>query len=126
MSQRRITDDLHVLMGVLPSKIADAVNHKNNSDQLLEIVADLGRRPFARFVSGDVELLDEEVSRDDLDFVIERIGDFDADNRAGLERTLHRISGIRNRRGARGGAHLPRGAGGLWHGRYHPRPDRVG
>ncbi len=100
MTQRRITDDLHVLMGVLPSKIADAVNSKNNSDQLLEIVADLGRRPFARFVSGDVELAEEEVSREDLDFVIERIGDFDADNRAGLERTLHRISGIRNRRGA--------------------------
>ena len=99
MTQRRITDDLHVLMGVLPSKIAEAVNNKNNSDQLLEIVADLGRRPFARFVSGDVELTEEEVSREDLDFVIERIGDFDADNRAGLERTLHRISGIRNRRG---------------------------
>jgi stage III sporulation protein SpoIIIAA len=99
MSQRRITDDLHALMGVLPSKIAEAVNARNNSDQLLEIVVDLGRRPFARFVSGDVELTQEEVTRADLDFVIERIGDFDADNRAGLERTLHRISGIRSRRG---------------------------
>ena len=43
---------------------------------------------------------DEEVSRTEIDYVVTRIGDFDADNRAGLERTLHRISGIRNRRGS--------------------------
>ncbi len=59
---------------------------------------DLGRRPVARFTGGETELSEEEVSRADIDFVINRIGDFDADNRAGLERTLHRISAIRNRR----------------------------
>ncbi|MEO8541275.1 MAG: R3H domain-containing nucleic acid-binding protein, partial [bacterium] len=41
----------------------------------------------------------EEVTEDDLQFVIEHIGDFGDDNRAGIERTLHRISCIRNRRG---------------------------
>jgi len=98
MTQRRITDDLHALLGVLPSSIAAAVTRVNNSDQLLEIVIDLGRHPVARFVSGDTELSDAEVTHADIDYVVSRIGEFDADNRAGLERTLHRISAIRNRR----------------------------
>ena len=99
MTQRRITDNLDALLSVLPPSIAAAVTRANNSDQLLEIVMDLGRHPVARFVSGDQELSQAEVTREEIDFVITRIGDFDADNRAGLERTLHRISGIRNRRG---------------------------
>ncbi len=99
MTQRRITDDLHALLGVLPALIADAVIKVNNSDNLLEIILDLGRKPMARFVDGEVELLPGEVTREDIDYVVSRIGEVDADNRAGLERTLHRISAIRNRRG---------------------------
>jgi stage III sporulation protein SpoIIIAA len=99
MTQRRITDDLHALLGVLPPFIADAVTRADNSDLLLEIVIDLGRFPVARFVNGDLELANDEITRANVDFVVERIGSFDADNRAGLERTLHRISAIRNRRG---------------------------
>jgi stage III sporulation protein SpoIIIAA len=98
MAQKRITDDLQALVSVLPPKIALATERANNSDNLIEIVMDLGRRPVARFTGGETELSEEEVSRADIDFVINRIGDFDADNRAGLERTLHRISAIRNRR----------------------------
>ena len=60
---------------------------------------DLGRIPTARYLGGEIDLAEDEVNRDDLDMMIERIGDFDADNRAGIERTLHRISAIRNRRG---------------------------
>ena len=56
MTQRRITDDLHALLSVLPQQIADAVVEANNSDALLEVVLDLGRRPMARFVSGDIFL----------------------------------------------------------------------
>ena len=58
MTQRRITDDLHALLGVLPPHIAEAVVAANNSDNLLEIVIDLGRHPMARFTDGDLELLD--------------------------------------------------------------------
>ncbi|MDP2989553.1 MAG: AAA family ATPase, partial [Kiritimatiellota bacterium] len=99
MTQRRITDDLHALLGVLPSFIAEAVVKANNSDNLLEIILDLGRRPVARFVDDELELRPEDVAHSDIDYVVTRIGEFDADNRAGLERTLHRISAIRNRRG---------------------------
>ncbi len=99
MTQRRITDDLNILLGVLPSKIAAAVTKADNSDQLIEIILDLGRLPTARFVNTEVNLAQTETSHEDIDFVVKRIGEFDADNRAGLERTLHRISAIRNRRG---------------------------
>lgn len=97
--RREITDDLDALMAVLPEEIAKAVIKQNNSDDLLEIILDLGRVPTARLVMGEVILSDTEITRSDIDFVVERLGDIDADNRAGLERTLHRISAIRNRRG---------------------------
>jgi stage III sporulation protein SpoIIIAA len=99
MSQRRITDDLYALLGVLPPVISQAVTDANDSDKLLEVILDLGRVPTARFVDRELVLNKMEVSRLDIDYVVERIGAFDADNRAGLERTLHRIAAIRNRRG---------------------------
>jgi stage III sporulation protein SpoIIIAA len=60
---------------------------------------DLGRVPTARFIEREVVLSETEVAHLDIQYVVERIGEFDADNRAGLERTLHRISAIRNRGG---------------------------
>src|SRR5512140_1578148 len=99
MTRRRITGDLHALLGVLPTAIAEAVTKANNSDNLLEVILDLGRYPTARFVDTELVLTPVEVGRTEIDFVVSRIGEFDADNRAGLERTLHRISAIRNRRG---------------------------
>jgi stage III sporulation protein SpoIIIAA len=99
MTQKRITDDLHALLGVLPAELAEAVIRANNSDNLLEIILDLGRQPVARFVGLELPLSEKEIARDEIDFVVAHIGEFDADNRAGLERTLHRISAIRNRRG---------------------------
>jgi len=99
MEQRKITDDLQALLGVLPPTIAQAVTAANNSDDLLEVILDLGRVPTARFVDREVVLSNIEATHADIDYVVGRIGEFDADNRAGLERTLHRISAIRNRRG---------------------------
>jgi stage III sporulation protein SpoIIIAA len=99
MTQRRITDDLQVLLEVLPGPISTAVTDANNSDNLLEIILDLGRNPAARFVDKEIPLTSNEIAHTDLDYVVQRIGEFDGDNRAGLERTLHRISAIRNRRG---------------------------
>src|SRR5215204_6121996 len=96
------TDNLDVLLAVLPPRISAAVEdagHRGGYDNLVEIVMDLGRIPEARFQTGEVPLTDREVDRDDLGFVAERIGAFGGDNRAGIERTLHRISAIRNRSG---------------------------
>jgi stage III sporulation protein SpoIIIAA len=99
MTQLRITDDLDALLGILPGNLVEAVHKANDYDNLLEIILDLGRVPTARYVQGETILINKEIARAELDHVVERIGEFDADNRAGLERTLHRISCLRNRRG---------------------------
>jgi stage III sporulation protein SpoIIIAA len=99
MTKRQITDDLDALMGILPEDVSKAVGEVNNNADLLEVILDLGRVPTARFLTGETVLRDEEVTPADIEYVVERLGDFDADNRAGMERTLHRISAIRNRRG---------------------------
>ena len=98
-TERRITDDIDKLKEVLPSELSAELDKLDRTDDLLEIVLDLGRRPAARFVDCEVDLLAREITRHDIDYVVARIGAFDADNRAGMERTLHRISAIRNRRG---------------------------
>jgi stage III sporulation protein SpoIIIAA len=97
--ERRITDDLDKLRQVLPDELNHALEKLGQTDNLIEIVLDLGRVPTARYVDAEVILLDREVTREDIDTVDRNIGDFDADNRAGMERTLHRISAIRNRKG---------------------------
>ncbi|HET9911442.1 MAG TPA: R3H domain-containing nucleic acid-binding protein [Anaerolineales bacterium] len=100
MTQLKITDDIDALLDVLPLDIRHAVEKANDTENLLEIILDLGRVPTARFVDHEINLRETEVTRAELDYVDERTGEFDADNRAGIERTLHRISAIRNRRTA--------------------------
>ena len=97
--ERSVQGELEVLLEVLPARIAAELRERDDIDELLEVVLDLGRAPEARFLSGDLHLDQEEVSRGDLDYVTTKIGDFGDDNRAGIERTLHRISAIRNRKG---------------------------
>ena len=104
MQELRITDDLDVLLAVLPPSLVDALQRVGKFNELIEIVMDLGRRPEARYVSNELGgeelvLRESEITVEDIDYLVERIGEFDDDNRAGITRTLHRISGIRNRRG---------------------------
>jgi len=99
MQQQRITDDLELMFDVLPPQVAEAVRRADRSEHLLEIVLDLGRVPEARFTDAEVRLGDAEVTQAEIEYVVSRVSTFDADNRAGIERTLHRISAIRNRRG---------------------------
>src|SRR5579884_1557441 len=97
--QHMITDDLDALLDALPPAIQEAVNRLDNRSELLEIVMDLGRLPEGRFPDGEVILSNSPVTYADLEYVVERIGEFGDDNRAGIERTLHRISALRNRKG---------------------------
>lgn len=91
-------DDIRVLIDILPENIASALNENGRFDALLEVVMDVGRLPMARYTSGDEILTETEVRYEDIDSVVNRVGMFDLDNRAGMERTLHRISAIRNRK----------------------------
>ncbi len=126
--QHKVTDNLGQLLDVLPPRLRACLEREASLDDLLEMVMDLGRAAEARFPGRVVELCPtsaanreivgeepdgipgtgdgadcdnaaNEVTADDIDFVTTRIGAFGEDNRAGIERTLHRISAIRNRAG---------------------------
>ncbi|MDI3281572.1 MAG: AAA family ATPase, partial [Bacillota bacterium] len=96
LTQRRVTDNLEQLLEALPPRVREAVEALESPDTLIEIVLDLGRLPEARFPQRFVYLDDQPVTREDLEYVVKRVGKFGQDNRAGIERTLHRISAIRN------------------------------
>ena len=94
---------------MLPSSISEQLwNHEYRSE-LMEIILDLGRLPVARFRSSVETLSDESITRACLDSILAELGEFGPDNRAGIEGTLHRISGIRNRHNDIVGSHSPRG-----------------
>ena len=92
-------DEIQRLINVFPEKIATVLEKKGRTDDLLEVVFDVGRFPTARYTTGDEILSDEEITPEDIARVTDNVGEFDLDNRAGMERALHRISAIRNRRG---------------------------
>jgi len=99
IKQLRVTDNLEQLLDVLPSALKQKLMEQEDVEDLLEIVLDLGREPEARFPLRVLQLSDIPVKHEDIDHVVERVGKFGKDNRAGIERTLHRISAIRNRSG---------------------------
>ena len=96
--EERITDNIEQLLEVLPARLRQPLAQHPRLDDLLEIVMDLGRPIEARFPGGHDLLTADPCRPEDLQYVISRVGEFDRDNRAGLERTLHRISAIRSRR----------------------------
>lgn len=95
----QITDNLDKLLAILPEKILTQINEHPQKDNLIEIVMDLGRLPEARFRNEVAYLGESTITKEDIHHSVERVGMFGADNRAGIERTLHRISAIRNRGG---------------------------
>lgn len=98
-TQMQVTDNLEQLLEILPEHIRQSLLQHPQLEQLVEIVLDLGRPPEARFPSGAEYLSAENISRAHLEHCVERVGLFSGDNRAGIERTLHRISAMRNRAG---------------------------
>ena len=96
-TQSATGDDLELLLSTLPAAIRHAIGDLGDETDLLEIVLDLGRPPYARYLEGEVELRATEVTNAELQLVVAGLGEFGADNRAGIPRTLHRIACIRNR-----------------------------
>jgi stage III sporulation protein SpoIIIAA len=92
-----VSDDLEKLIENFPSFLQKHLNQHKNKEELVEIIIDLGRRPEARFVTGSKYLSQKIISWQDIDYVTKRVSKFSNENRAGIERTLHRISCVRNR-----------------------------
>ena len=91
-------EEIAFLIDVLPARVSAAVRARGSAD-LIEVILDLGRVPTARYTTGEIVLSTEEVTEQELEQVVARVSEFGADNRAGIPRTLHRISAIRNRAG---------------------------
>ena len=91
-------EDIQRLLKILPEKLQAYLTAHPDLNDLYEIVMDIGHPPSIRF-DGKHERMTSfsDVSQGDLDHVVGQIGEFNSDNRAGIERTLHRISAIRNR-----------------------------
>ena len=98
--EHRVTDDLQRLIDCLPPRLQGELAGLRERETLLEVVMDLGRQPELRTSTGATVLPLAPVSREDLTWVVDRLGGFGPDNRAGIEGTLHRISALRNRTGA--------------------------
>ena len=97
--EKWIQDDLDAFLDALPTRVSTPLKTHDGLHELLEVILDLGRVPEARFPSGDIALDTREVDEEDLQYVAARVGEFGGDNRAGIPRTLHRISAIKNRKG---------------------------
>ncbi|HLE01967.1 MAG TPA: AAA family ATPase, partial [Dehalococcoidia bacterium] len=96
---KQIVDDLDAFLAALPPQVSRPLAQDTEIHDLLEVVMDLGRPPEARFPHREIVLSPQEVTDEDIKYVTSRISPFSGDNRAGIERTLHRISAVRNRQG---------------------------
>jgi stage III sporulation protein SpoIIIAA len=97
--RKQVTDNLDQLLDILPPRIKSSLELCGGLEQLVEIVMDLGRLPEARYFDSTKYLTDDPITKEDLALCVKQVGEFGGDNRAGIERTLHRISAIRNRKG---------------------------
>jgi stage III sporulation protein SpoIIIAA len=97
--QKVITDDLNALIDILPVHISRSLREQADISELVEVILDLGRPPEARFFNREMIITSQDISELDLEYAVSHVSSFGEDNRAGIERTLHRISAIRNRKG---------------------------
>ena len=97
--QKVVMDDLGSLLEVLPQRVRSWLQGLEPLDGLLEIILDLGRPPQARFFDREEAMGQQDTTEDEINSVVSQLSPFGGDNRAGIERTLHRIAGMRNRNG---------------------------
>lgn len=98
-TQISVTDGLDLLLAIMPTHIREGLETHPHHEDLIEVILDLGRAPEARFATHRETLSKAQITREEIDHVATRVGIFSQDNRAGIERTLHRISAMRNRSG---------------------------
>lgn len=90
--------ELDLFLELLPLRMKSELSGHREIGELIEVVMDLGRKPIARFPSGDFVICEQPVRHEDLKHAISKVGDFSDDNRSGIDSSLHRISAIRNRK----------------------------
>ena len=98
-SEKNQLDEIRVFLDIFTKEISNNIYSSDGLHDLLEVILDLGRKPEARYIDKTIPLSKKEVTREQIVSIISKIGKFGDDNRAGIERTLHRISVIKNRQG---------------------------
>ncbi|GFP91835.1 uncharacterized protein ycf45 [Phtheirospermum japonicum] len=93
-----VVSDMDLFLEIVPLRMRNELFRHDEIVGLIEVVMDLGRKPIARFPSGDWVISEQPVKPEDLRHAISKVGDFSDDNRSGIDRSLHRISAIRNRK----------------------------
>ena len=96
---QQIVDDLDKFLAIFPADIKEKLEKDSDVKDLIEVVLDLGREIEARFYKKTIIFEGRYATEEDLNYIIARVGEFSGDKRAGIERTLHRISAIENRHG---------------------------
>ena len=91
--------DIKKLFEIFPEPIKNELNDFSNKSNILEIVIDIGKRIQIRFIEKNTHLGCHIITWQDLDYISNKIGVFNKDNRSGIEKTLHRISCIKNQEG---------------------------
>jgi stage III sporulation protein SpoIIIAA len=92
-------DGLPQFLDILPHVVREKLHIAADLDSLIEVVLDYGRPVEIRFSDRVERLQNVMVTEHDIEYVVKSVGEFGEDNRAGIERTLHRISCMRNRTG---------------------------
>ena len=99
MSEVQFQNDIGKLIEILPLRIKRNIQ-EGLLDDAIEIVLDIGRIPEIRLGNGKIiSIGNDNITRQDLDYICEQLPEFTSDNRSGIAGTLHRISAIRNRQG---------------------------
>ncbi|MEF3245581.1 MAG: AAA family ATPase [Caldisericaceae bacterium] len=99
MKENEVDFEKEAFLRILPEDIKNKLVEIGGFESLIEVVLDLGRYPEARYTDKTIYLREEPVTREEINETLNKIGVFDRDHRAGIEKTLHRISGIFNRKG---------------------------
>ncbi|GKU91663.1 hypothetical protein SLEP1_g5501 [Rubroshorea leprosula] len=97
-SRAEVCTEMELFLEMLPLRMRKELSRHQEIGELIEVVMDLGRKPLGRFPSGDWVISEQPVKHEDLRHAISKVGDFSDDNRSGIDRSLHRISAIRNRK----------------------------
>ncbi len=101
--------EFNALLVALPRNIREELLALPQWNELVELVFDLGRPPEVRLSDGSEPVLSGQIQSSEIEAVVSSIGEFTADNRAGVPGTLHRFSAIRNRSGRIVGLTVRRG-----------------
>lgn len=88
--------DVTPILEYLPDSIRTELTNACDPDTVIEVVMDIDRVPEVRMPGETLKLGKDLVTETDLKSVASSLV-FDADNRAGIDGTLHRISAIRDR-----------------------------